>query len=101
MINRRSYRGLRCPVCRYALEGLSQPICPECGEPFDPDWLYSVDYEYAIQWTPRRRAIAWSTGVIIAVLLFIAAASVGAAYLCMVCLVLGLGAVTFLARRMR
>jgi hypothetical protein len=34
-----AYAGLRCPACRYDLSGLREPICPECGEPFDADVL--------------------------------------------------------------
>ncbi len=30
---------LRCPHCSYALVGLSELRCPECGEPFDPQVL--------------------------------------------------------------
>ena len=25
-----------CAKCRYDLNGLREPICPECGTPFDP-----------------------------------------------------------------
>jgi predicted amidophosphoribosyltransferase len=25
-----------CRMCGYSLRGLTQPRCPECGEPFDP-----------------------------------------------------------------
>ena len=25
--------GARCPICSYALDGLNEPRCPECGEP--------------------------------------------------------------------
>jgi fumarate reductase subunit D len=34
-----SYQGLHCPTCNYDLRGLSQTVCPECGEGFDPDEL--------------------------------------------------------------
>lgn len=28
-----------CPHCGYLLYGLTDPRCPECGQPFDPAWL--------------------------------------------------------------
>ncbi len=34
-----SFQGLRCPACGYDLRGLSQTVCPECGNGFDPDEL--------------------------------------------------------------
>lgn len=84
MPERLSYRGLKCPHCRYSLEGLSEPICPECGCAFSPDWLYSADYEYAINWTRRRKVIAWSIGVLPLGAIIYLAASVGSAFLFMI-----------------
>ncbi len=33
--------GLRCPKCEYNLTGLTEEVCPECGEAFDPILLAS------------------------------------------------------------
>jgi len=98
MTHRLSYRGLKCPHCGYALEGLAEPICPECGNRFSPDWLYSADYEYAINWTHRRKTIAWSIGLLLAGAIVYAAASVGGMFLFMLFAVCGWGA-AHLARK--
>ena len=34
---RDSRRTPRCLTCGYRLVGLQEPVCPECGRPFDPD----------------------------------------------------------------
>lgn len=45
---------LRCPNCAYELTGLTQPRCPECGRPFDPDDLF----EHALDSNaPAREAV--------------------------------------------
>jgi len=33
-----------CPKCEYSLRGLSDPRCPECGEPFDRGRLLVIQY---------------------------------------------------------
>ena len=99
MATRLSYRGLKCPACGYSLEGLSSTICPECGEVFDPDWLYSADYEHAFQWTPRRNLIAWLACTLMAGALLIAAGRAGGEYLCMLFAVIGVGLI-FLVRKL-
>lgn len=101
MNKRLSYRSLNCPVCGYALEGLEQPICPECGNRFDSDWLYCVDYEYSFQWTRRRRWIAWSAAIVLAALAVYACLLVSVVYLMMVLGVVGFGCTMYLIRRLR
>ena len=32
----RSKYAMRCTKCGYSLKGLTEPRCPECGEPFNP-----------------------------------------------------------------
>ena len=32
----RSKYAKRCTKCGYSLKGLTEPRCPECGEPFNP-----------------------------------------------------------------
>ena len=32
-------RDLRCPFCNYKLEGLTEPRCPECGQPLTPEFM--------------------------------------------------------------
>lgn len=34
--------GLFCPNCDYDLTGLTENRCPECGQPFDPDYLERI-----------------------------------------------------------
>ncbi len=99
MAKRLTYRDLKCPDCGYSLEGLTQPVCPECGEGFDPDWLYSVDYAHAIQWTPRRMAAAWFMGVVAIAGVGIGAFNAGGEFVCMLMAVLGVGA-AFVVRRL-
>lgn len=92
MRERLSHRGLKCPHCRYPREGLTEPICPECGNRFSPDWLYSADYEYAINWTRRRKATAWLIGVLALGAIIYLAASVGGAFSFMLFVVVCWGA---------
>jgi len=33
----------RCESCDYRLRGLTEPRCPECGDPFDPDRPWTID----------------------------------------------------------
>ena len=99
MAKRIPYRGLKCPECGYALDGLSQPICPECGTKFNPDWLYSVDYVHAIQWTRRRRAIAWTLALLVVVAMIVFTARAGGEFVCMWIAVLGVGVIV-VCRRM-
>lgn len=101
MGNRLSYSGLKCPVCHYSLEGLTEPVCPECGNPFDPDWLYSVDYEYSIQWTPRRKLIAWLFVVVLAIGLVYGLFAVGAVYAFVILSITGWGVVMYVGRQSR
>lgn len=39
VIDAQEYEWFRCPRCDYSLIGLLQNICPECGSPFDPEYL--------------------------------------------------------------
>lgn len=32
-------RELRCPFCTYQLHGLTEPRCPECGQPLTPEFM--------------------------------------------------------------
>ncbi len=34
--------GIYCESCGYCLYGLTEPRCPECGTPFDADWLRRI-----------------------------------------------------------
>ncbi|MFG0330164.1 MAG: hypothetical protein ACF8PN_09730 [Phycisphaerales bacterium] len=38
---RSPFRGLKCPECRFALDGTEEWRCPECGVAFDPNYLGS------------------------------------------------------------
>jgi hypothetical protein len=53
-------RGIYCRSCRYPLQGLSGPRCPECGRSFDPsDVLTFSRYQRdATRW-PTLAAVAW------------------------------------------
>jgi hypothetical protein len=55
-----------CSTCDYRLRGLPEPVCPECGQPFDPD----DPTTYAIE-PRRRRRRRWLVrgGVILALVL--------------------------------
>jgi hypothetical protein len=60
----------RCLTCGYRLLGLPEPICPECGRPFDPSDPATYDSD------PRRRrrrriAVRIAVGVMIVLLLFV------------------------------
>jgi hypothetical protein len=55
----------RCLNCRYILEHLPEPRCPECGQAFDPsnpDTYWSLEYRAARPW----RALAWTLVAIVA-----------------------------------
>ena len=93
--------GLHCPHCAYDLSGVTELRCPECGERFNPDYLYSADYEYGLQWTGRRKlALVLGALAIVAggIALLVQA---GGAYSCMVVSLVGIGCVVWLGRRVR
>ncbi len=41
----------RCPQCDYLLAGLTELRCPECGRPFDADFVAQAPF--------RSRLLAW------------------------------------------
>jgi hypothetical protein len=49
-----SFKGLRCPKCRYDLSGLATPQCPECGSTFTHEMIRQA--ERRARW--RQRLIA-------------------------------------------
>ena len=44
-----------CPHCEYDLTGLDKTVCPECGNPFDPDAVFSI-----VPWSRRRLLGRWT-----------------------------------------
>lgn len=44
--------GLRCWQCGYKLDGLTRPICPECGERFEHETLLA-QWESFLAWVRR------------------------------------------------
>jgi len=56
----------RCLGCDYLLRGLPEPMCPECGRPFDPGDPSTYDAR-PLGWRRRRRVrrIVAVTGVIV------------------------------------
>lgn len=48
-----------CPKCDYALRGLPDGRCPECGTEFDRGRLLVQQYVTALQKTFRRQAAWW------------------------------------------
>jgi hypothetical protein len=59
-----TYPDLHCPHCNYCLTGLTEPICPECGQTFSPGWLYSSEYRFGWRWTRTRVAMVSSACLI-------------------------------------
>ncbi len=47
--------GLRCPECEYNLTGLTQDLCPECGQPFDREELLAAVTAPIPMWSRRRQ----------------------------------------------
>ncbi len=62
-----SYPDIHCPICNYCLAGLTEPVCPECGETFSPGWLYSSDLRFGWRWTRRRTALVVLASLIVLV----------------------------------
>ena len=58
--------GAICRGCGYALRGLSEAVCPECGRAFDPDDSSTFLLERDLR-RRRRRRMMW-VGVVVAVL---------------------------------
>jgi len=50
------FTGLACPKCGYDLGGISEPMCPECGERFDPERIRNAPKSWY-----RALAAAWLT----------------------------------------
>jgi hypothetical protein len=59
-----------CRKCGYLLRGLPEPICPECGRPFDPvdrqTYAPSVAWRRRRKWLPRIVTVA-----VLAIFLFV------------------------------
>lgn len=57
--------GMYCRQCGYALRGLSEPRCPECGRPYNPTDPKSY-LHHPRGWSLRRRArrAAWSLALL-------------------------------------
>ena len=47
-----------CPQCGYNLRGLVEPICPECGERFDPQRV--LDHARRRELQPRTWHVIWN-----------------------------------------
>lgn len=51
-----------CLQCRYVLDGLPEPRCPECGTPFDPDDRVTFLVPAQMKWIngkPVRFVLSW------------------------------------------
>lgn len=59
----------RCLTCGYLLQGLPDPICPECGRAFDPSDESTFDTRPP-GWRRRRRIKRGAVALAVAVLLF-------------------------------
>jgi len=49
--------GMYCESCGYCLYGLTEPRCPECGTPFDADWLPSRSVPVVLPVSRRRTTL--------------------------------------------
>ncbi len=58
-----SFQGLRCPACGYDLRGLSQTVCPECGNGFDPDELTRLQIKHGLL-QKIRTVIAYTAAIL-------------------------------------
>ncbi len=54
--------GARCSKCAYLLRGLPEPVCPECGQRFDPS--DSASFTLAPRWRRWIRPIAIALTVV-------------------------------------
>lgn len=61
-----------CLTCGYRLRGLPEPVCPECGQPFDPADSATFDIEPRSR---RRRRWLIRGGVVLALALLVFALS--------------------------
>ncbi len=44
----------RCATCAYLIVGLSEPRCPECGAPFDPEYVDHAARSCLLPWERRE-----------------------------------------------
>lgn len=45
-----------CPKCRYPLQGLVDPMCPECGIPLGQEYI-DISYGRPVRWSTHQRSV--------------------------------------------
>lgn len=98
MKNRLPYADLKCPRCGYPLQGLSEPTCPECGNKFNPNWLYDVEYEHGARWDKLWLGLGAIAALGLGAFTFWLFMSFGGAAVCMLVAVIGLAIIVIVRR---